>query len=118
MKHLIDPTVDCVFKAILGDPANVLALTNFLEAILRPASPIVGVTIVNPYNERDFEGQRLTVVDVKARDAAGVTYQVEIQLANHAALAPRMLYTWASVYTHGFAAGQEFAELRPAVSIW
>ena len=51
MRHYIDPLIDCVFKAILGADANVNLLCNFLNSILSPRSPIVSVTINNPYNE-------------------------------------------------------------------
>lgn len=56
MRHAIDPTVDCVFKAILGKEANKNLLIHFLNAILqlRGAARIVEVVIANPYNEREF----------------------------------------------------------------
>ena len=93
MKHFINPTVDCVFKAILGSEENKNLLIHFLNAILEPeeGSLIKEVLIKNPYNEREFTGDKLTIVDVKAIDEKGHHYQIEIQLAIHAALAPRIL---------------------------
>jgi hypothetical protein len=38
------------------------------------------VEIQKPYNEKEFLDDKLTVVDVKARDATGQLYQVEVQL--------------------------------------
>ena len=40
---------------------------------------------------------KLSVVDVKARDAAGCLYQVEVQLLAHRDLPTRMLYGWADL---------------------
>jgi hypothetical protein len=34
MKHLIDPTIDCVFNAILGMEGNEEVLVHFLNCIL------------------------------------------------------------------------------------
>lgn len=120
MKHKINPTIDCVFKAILGTEKNKNLLIHFLNAILEPAkgSLIRDVTIKNPYNEREFTGDKLTIVDVKAVDEKGQNYQIEIQLAIHAALSARILYTWSSIYHSQIQEGDNYQKLRPVISIW
>ena len=120
MKHFINPTVDCVFKAILGSEENKNLLIHFLNAILEPekGSLIKEVLIQNPYNEREFTGDKLTIVDVKAIDEKGCHYQIEIQLAIHAALSPRILYTWSSIYHSQIQEGENFQTLKPVISIW
>ncbi len=54
MKHLIDPKIDCVFKALLGHEDNSNLLVHFLNAVLQGelAAPIMHVQILNPYNEK------------------------------------------------------------------
>ncbi len=81
MKHRIDPKIDCVFKALLGAEDNQQLLIHFLNAMLSGelAAPITEVTILNPYNEREFRTDKLSIVDVKARDQAQQSYQIEIQ---------------------------------------
>ena len=76
MKHPISPTVDCVFKAILGAVENKNLLLDFLNGVLVPPSPILDVEILNPYNDRQFYSDKLTIVDVKAKDENGTTYQI------------------------------------------
>ena len=71
MKHCINPQVDCVFKAILGADDNKALLINFLNGIVTPQSPIVSVEILNPYNEKETISDKLSIVDVKARDYQG-----------------------------------------------
>ncbi len=71
MKHFINPAIDCVFKAILGSEENIHLLIQFLNGILAPLCPITTVEILNPYNERDFTTDKLSIVDVKARDDEG-----------------------------------------------
>ena len=105
MKHRISPTVDCVYKAILGAVENKNLLLDFLNAVLAPQFPISDVEILNPYNEREFYSDKLTIVDVKARDEEGRTYQVEIQLAVFSYLPERMLYTWSDIYQSSYKAG-------------
>jgi predicted transposase/invertase (TIGR01784 family) len=77
MKHSIDPKVDCVFKAILGSEENRNLLIHFINAILgnELVTPIIWVEILNPYNEKEFIGDKLSIVDVKARDKEQRLYQ-------------------------------------------
>jgi len=120
MKHKINPTIDCVFKAILGSEENKNLLVHFLNAILEPeeGSLIEDVMIINPYNEREFTGDKLTIVDVKAVDEKGHHYQIEVQLATHTALSARILYTWSSIYHSQIQEGDNFQKLTPVISIW
>ena len=120
MRHAIDPRVDCVFKALLGSRRNRGLLIHFLNAILGEAltTPVVTVTILNPYNEKEFLGDKLSIVDVKAEDQKGNLYQIEIQLLNHRDLPARILYGWADLYRQQLGAGDNYLLLRPAYSIW
>ena len=120
MRHPIDPKIDCVFKALLGAEENRRLLIHFLNAVLGAAlpAPIRSVDILNPYNDREFVDDKLSVVDVKARDEAGQLYQVEIQLLSYAELPARMLYTWADLYSVQLGSGQDYATLRPTYAIW
>ncbi len=120
MQHQIDPTVDCVFKAILGKEENKNLLIHFLNAILqrKGTARIVAVRIANPYNEREFQQGKLSIVDVKAFDQQGRTYQIEIQRAIHAGMAARILFTWCAIYHASLRKGGSFLELRPVIAIW
>ena len=120
MKPQIDPKVDCVFKAMLGSEEHKALLVHFLNAVLArdPGIRIRTVELLNPYNEREFESDKLSVVDVKARDKQGRVYQIEIQLATHPGLTSRMLYMWSALYHRQIEKGQAYVELKPAISIW
>jgi len=76
------------------------------------------VEILNPYNEREFLDDKLSIVDVKARDALGRLYQVEIRILVHADLPARMLYAWADLYSQQLHSGQDYRELRPTYALW
>ena len=120
MTHQIDPKVDCVFKAILGAIENKNLLIHFLNAVLEPKkkSKIVHVEIINPYNEKEYETDKLSIVDIKAIDETDKLYQIEIQLVNHSALIERILYTWTSIYYSQMRKGDHYNQLRPVISIW
>ena len=67
---------------------------------------------------REFYSDKLTIVDVKAKDEKGTTYQIEIQLAVFSYLPERILYTWSDIYQSQLQSGVPFSELRPVISIW
>ncbi|MFT4926476.1 MAG: putative transposase/invertase (TIGR01784 family) [Phenylobacterium sp.] len=118
MYHYIDATIDCVFKAILASLGNEHVLVHFLNCTLQPKTPITSVKILNPYNEKEFLTDKLSIVDIKAEDASNVKYQIEIQLSTPTHLANRMLYNWCDMYKTQIAEGQIFSELKPVISIW
>ena len=78
MRIGIRPINDFAFKKIFGTTANKLALISFLNAVLRLRIPIVDVTIVNPYNLQDFLDDKLSILDIKAIDANGAIYDIEM----------------------------------------
>jgi len=120
MRHPIDPKIDCVFKALLGSEDNRALLIHFLNALLgrELPAPVSTVEILDPYNAREFPSDKLSIVDVKARDAQGRFYQVEIQLLLHADLPARILYTWADLYSQQLQSGADYGTLRPTYAIW
>jgi predicted transposase/invertase (TIGR01784 family) len=120
MQHRIDPKVDCVFKALLGTEENRNLLVHFLNAILEHElnTPIITVDIINPHNDREFVDDKLSIVDVKARDADNQLYQVEIQMLNRSSLPARILYNWTDIYSQQLQSGNDYCLLRPTYSIW
>ncbi len=120
MHHPIDPKIDCVFKALLGSETNRNLLIHFLNAMLSEdlSSLIVEVKILNPYNEREFLEDKLSIVDVKARDQNERLYQIEVQLLVLPELPARILYGWADLYSAQLASGEDYTELTPTYAIW
>jgi predicted transposase/invertase (TIGR01784 family) len=118
MKHRINPQIDCVFKAILGSESNKPLLISFLNSVIKPSSPIVLVDILNPYNEKEFIGDKLSIVDIKAQDDQKRLFHIEIQMAIFPHLPARMLYTWSDIYAAQLQDGEKYNDLHPVISIW
>jgi predicted transposase/invertase (TIGR01784 family) len=93
---------------------------HFLNAVLGAelSQPIVSVVIINPYNDKEFLNDKLSIVDVKASDQNGRIYQIEVQLAYYTDLPARMVYTWSDIYCKQLQSGSDFANLKPTYSIW
>jgi predicted transposase/invertase (TIGR01784 family) len=120
MYRPIDPKVDCVFKTLFGSEDHSELLIDFLNALLGDElpAPVTAVDILNPYNERETLDDKLTIVDVKARDAQRRLFQVEIQLLVFPELSTRILYAWADLYSQQLQSGQDYSELQPTYTIW
>ena len=113
----IKPTVDFVFKKVFGSPENVSVLIGLLNAILELPRPIVQVEILNPFSYQDFAADKLIVLDVRARDAEGRWLNVEMQVTVYGGLLPRLVYYACSLYVDQLQSSQNYADLRPAISI-
>ena len=76
----IDPKVDLVFKKLFGSVENKALLISLLRAVLpdSPAvpDPIADVEIMNPYNDQETLDEKLSILDVKARDQSGRQYNI------------------------------------------
>lgn len=120
MKYQIDPTVDFVFKLMLGSEARKSLTLHFLNAFLQGTDflPLVDVTLMNPYNVKDIIDEKETIVDVLAKDSSGRLFQIEMQSVAFRALPERMLFTWAQLYSKQSVQGKDYKDLCSAAAIW
>ena len=75
------------------------------------------VELLNPYSEKMALDDKLSIVDIKARDDQGRLYNLEMQMLATASLAQRLLYYWSKIYSQQLAAGDDYTRLRPTISI-
>lgn len=118
MKHYIDPTVDCVFKAILGSHKHIKLLLHFLNSVVDFVNPITSLTIENPYSSKDHLDAKMHIVDIKARDSEGRTYQIELQLTSPKHLPSRMLHNLCQIHSDQIRSGEDYGKIAPTISIW
>ncbi|NLY02449.1 MAG: Rpn family recombination-promoting nuclease/putative transposase [Rhodopirellula sp.] len=90
---------------------------HLLNAILKPDDAIVDVEILNPFNEKDFVDDKLSVLDVKARDQAGRLVDVEMQMLLPLHFRSRILYYWAALYGRQLGDSDQYDRLRPTISV-
>jgi predicted transposase/invertase (TIGR01784 family) len=119
MRPEVDPKVDYAFKKVFGSETNIDLLSDLLHAVLQPPPDrhIVDLVIRNPFNEKDTTDDKLSVLDIKARDASGRLFNVEMQMIAPWFFPKRVLYYWAKVYQQQLEEGHDYHELRPTISI-
>jgi predicted transposase/invertase (TIGR01784 family) len=113
----IRPINDFAYKKIFGSPANKLALISLLNAILDLQSPVVDLTLENPYNFQDFLDDKLSILDIKATDQTGAIYSIEMQLSIFTGLVQRIVFYGCEVYAGQLKAGEDYTSLNPVYSI-
>ena len=108
---------DFAFKKIFGTPENLPVLISLLNAILKLPLPIVTVILQNPFNPKDFEEDKLSILDIKAVDSQGTIYDIEMQLTIFAGLMQRNVYYACELYSGQLKQGDDYQKLHPVYSI-
>lgn len=113
----IDPTIDYVFKKIFGDPENSDVLIHLLNSVIEPRSPITVVEIQNPFLEKEFDDDKYSILDLKARDSEGRWFNVEMQTTIPAGLSERLVYYASCLFADQLSEGEQYSRLNPVISI-
>jgi predicted transposase/invertase (TIGR01784 family) len=121
MKDLLLPHAysDMVFKYLFGREESKEQLKGFINAVLEHGGhhPITELHIRNPYNLKEFNDDKLSILDLRATDDRGRTFNLEIQSCGHRDFANRSLYYWSRIYSSQIKEGQNYEELKPVISI-
>ncbi len=115
----IDPKVDYAFKRVYGREENRDVLASILEAVLAGTEfgTIFDLEILNPFNERATADDKLSIVDVRARQKSGELFNVDMQLLSFKSMPQRLLYYWAVSYAEQLGKGIDYSALKPAIVI-
>ncbi len=113
----ISPLVDFAFKLMLGSPEHTGVTIHFLNSILVDQPRITHVEILNPFLEKDFEDDKLSVLDILATDEHGRLLNIEMQTTLPAGMSQRLVYYASCLYIGQLREGEGYPELRPAISI-
>ena len=118
-KEYIKASSDIVVKYLLGVPETKKALVNFINAVLENSvfQPISQVTILNPFNIKNFKNDKVSVLDIKAKDKTGKVYNIEIQSTGDSHFKNRSLYYWARLYSSEIKEAEVYKELNPVICI-
>ena len=113
----IDPKVDFAFKKLFGSRDHPDITIHFLNSVLGGDPLIKSVEILNPFNEKDFEDDKLSILDVKATDDQGRLLDIEMQTSLPGELANRLIYYAASQYVTQLREGARYVNLLPSIGI-
>jgi predicted transposase/invertase (TIGR01784 family) len=115
----IDPKVDYAFKHLFGRDSTRPILIDLLNRVLEPAAghQIKEVELLDPFNPKETTDDKLSVLDIKARDQTGRQFNVEMQMLAGPSYNKRILYYWAKFYQQQLHEGEDYLVLKPTISI-
>lgn len=113
----VNPRVDLAFKKIFGTENNKDLLISLINSIVGEEDQVVDVTLLNPYNQKNFKDDKLSILDIKAEGEDGTKFNIEIQITDEANYDKRALYYWAKLYAEQLKEAGGYATLEKVIGI-
>jgi predicted transposase/invertase (TIGR01784 family) len=115
----IDPKIDYAFKHLFGREATRPLLIDLIDSVLNPAREqrILDIELLNPFNPKETLDDKLSILDVKARDQTGRQFNVEMQMLTFPSYQKRILYYSCKLHQQQLHEGEDYLELKPTISI-
>jgi predicted transposase/invertase (TIGR01784 family) len=82
-----------------------------------PGRQILDIELLDPFNPKESPDDKLSVLDVKARDQAGRQFNVEMQMLPFPHYEKRILYYLCKLHQQQLHEGQDYFGLQPSISI-
>jgi len=117
-EKFLSPRSDLIFKLLFGNEHSVEILTDFLKSVLRlPVSDYDEVTIVDPYLLREYDGDKLGILDVKLKTKSKRTIDIEIQVKPAPEFKERVVFYSAKMIAEQVGAGEDYSLIKQVISI-
>src|ERR1700757_3088534 len=71
-----------------------------------------GLKMLNPFNPKEALDDKLSILDIKARDQSGRQFNVEMQILSSRYYEKRILYYWAKLHQQQLHEGENYLVLR------
>lgn len=120
MKRL-DPMMDFVFKALFGkeDKVSKRLLVSFLNDIFvdKGQDKIESIVYLNPFNYKEFEADKLSILDIKAKTDKNEIINIEVQVKSDKDYRKRSLYYWSKAYAESIQEAETYSSLKKTIVI-
>ena len=113
----VNPRVDIAFKKIFGTEDNKDLLISLINSIVGEEDQVKSVTLLNPYNQKDFKKAKLSILDIKAEGHTGKKFNIEIQITDEGDYNKRALYYWAKLYAEQLEESKVYITLNKVIGI-
>ncbi|MBP5370084.1 MAG: Rpn family recombination-promoting nuclease/putative transposase [Bacteroidales bacterium] len=107
---------DWAIKKLLRDKANFGILEGFIEVFLKKKGCKI-IEILESESNQKFDDDKFNRVDIKAKDADGEIFIVEIQLTRYVNYMERVLFGAAKAVTEQLNDGDDYGKIKKIYSI-
>jgi predicted transposase/invertase (TIGR01784 family) len=110
---------DYFIRYLFGREQNSGILRSFINAVLTDKGypPVASVHVTNPFLGPVREIMKESILDIRAVDEHGRSYDIEIQTFRQQRYIARALYYWGKLYTSQLGKGKQYDRLRPVIQI-
>ena len=112
---------DFVFKALFGkeDKTGKMLLVALLNDILVPRGEdeIQSVTYLNPFNYKEFDVDKLSILDIKAVTDKEEIINIEVQVMAEDSYRKGSLYYWSKAYGESIQEAETYDSLKKTIVI-
>ncbi|MDU4802422.1 MAG: Rpn family recombination-promoting nuclease/putative transposase [Clostridium butyricum] len=120
-KNLVNILVDFAFKKVFageGEKSKYL-LKDFLNSILELTGTdrIKTIEYLNPFNDREHEKDKQSIMDIKVKTEADELIDIEVQISDVDDYKKRSLYYWSRLYGETIEKGKGYIELKKSIVI-
>jgi predicted transposase/invertase (TIGR01784 family) len=117
-KPLLALKYDVVFRSFFADEHDKESLTSFLKSVLRlPEDDYDEIEITDPHLQRDFNDDKLAIIDVKLRTKSKKTIHIEIQLKVTEEFRNRIVYYASKLITEQISDSDKYRDINRVISI-
>ncbi|MDR2157289.1 MAG: Rpn family recombination-promoting nuclease/putative transposase [Clostridiales Family XIII bacterium] len=117
-RALLSVKNDYVFKRVFGNPNNIDALADLLQAVLDiPKEDYGRLDIVDPHTGRRRPDDKLSILDVRIHTASGKIIDIEIQVNREVAFKERIVYYTSILLTDQMERGLKYDVIKKVISI-
>ena len=109
---------DVIFKIFFGDEKNKPFLVWLLKSILDlPLDEYEDIQITDPHIKREYPGDKLSILDVKAKTKSGMIIHIEIQLYLPDAMEKRIVFYNSKLITEQLNSGDDYDAINRTYTI-
>ena len=118
-KNSFNPMNDAIFKFIFGRNERKSIMVDFLNAVLEESLEhrITDIMYIPTEQIPQSSTGKTTRFDVACELDTGEFVDVEVQVVDHKNMDRRTLLYWAQMYSSRSYSGEDYGELRPAITI-
>ena len=119
--RLINILIDFAFKKVFagsGEESKHI-LKDFLNSILelKGRDRIKEIVYLNPFNDRENENDKQSIMDIKVKTEKDELIDIEVQINDVDNYRKRSLYYWSKLYGETIKKGQNYFELKKSIVI-
>lgn len=110
------PTNDVIFHCLFGQVGSEQITKTFIEKVLKRDIGEINLDL-NLDLQREYYDSKLGILDVRAKTADGVNYNIEMQNTASTVLPERLLSYWSRLYTGDLKRGNDYDTLAKTIAI-